>query len=423
MQTCTRSSQLVRTVLGTFALLAFAAPAGAQPISAFWDASSGLLPNQVCPAWTTIDTNPTADPVIANGALTVTTTAGSETMAFIQNLDPPGTGSLEVDARVQLVSGSSTAANRGPAMIVITSAANAGVIFVIDSGQIFITQSGDVKGPSANVDTTAAFHTYHIEVSQAGAVNVLYDGAPTLTGFTYTNPAIFGADRRIIWGEGADEAFGTSHWQFLNHNGAVCPSGTTTTAASTTTTSTTSLPGSTTTVVGGTSTSTTSHAGSTTTSTSHAGSTTTSTSRPGNTVTTTSRPAGNTLPTTTTTLPGQTCNGNANTLDDVLCRLDALRARIVAESDLKKFQSKAISQTTKAISLAQQAASACDTRDTKKAKSGVKKAQRQLINLAHRLRSLNARKQLDPTLRNDIAGQADAIRGELHAMKGNPCAG
>jgi hypothetical protein len=298
-------------------------------------------------------------------------------------------------------------------MIVVTTAPDTGTILVIGVDEIFLTQTGDVKGPNALVDTDGDFHTYHLEIAPSGAVNVLYDGAPTLTSFTYGNGNVFGPTRRIIWGEGADEAFGTSLWEFVHHNASVCPGGTTTTGASTSTTptSTTLVVTTSTTLFGASSTTTTAHALTTlpvllTTSTSAAASTT--------------EPHGST---TTTTLPSETCDNETSALERLLCQLDLFRARIASESGLGKFQSNALKQIGKAIGRAQDADAACTSGNARKAKNGVKRAQRPLIGLSHRLRSLNARKQLDPTLRSELSGEADALRNALRAMKNDPCAG
>jgi hypothetical protein len=40
---------------------------------------------------------------------------------------------------------------------------------------------------TAFVDTNQAFHTYRIEVGSPGDIVVFYDGAPTLSGSTYSD--------------------------------------------------------------------------------------------------------------------------------------------------------------------------------------------------------------------------------------------
>ena len=63
-------------------LAAFNGPAGAQaPTASVWEASSGLLPTQVCPAWSLTDTS-TSDPVLAPSGLTISDAPGEDLFYF-----------------------------------------------------------------------------------------------------------------------------------------------------------------------------------------------------------------------------------------------------------------------------------------------------------------------------------------------------
>ena len=200
----------------------------AQPTESVWEASSGRLPTEVCPAWTLVDTAAGADPVLVAEGLKLVTAAG-EDMLFMQTLDPVGPDPLVAEAHMRFVSGSSIVTNRAPGAIVVTVASNLGVFFGIGADEIFLTTSGDVRGTSATVDTDEAAHTYRIEVTGGGAVTVFYDGVSTLTGITYTNAEAFGGERRLLWGEGPIQASGSLIWESFKHNAASCSSGTTTT--------------------------------------------------------------------------------------------------------------------------------------------------------------------------------------------------
>src|SRR5262249_49500069 len=153
--------------------------------------------------------------------------------------------------------------------------------------------------PTAAVATTDGQHTYHIEITN-DVVLATYDGKKVLDGFTYGDGDVFGPTRRILWGEGPDEAYGTSIWQQVETNGAVCDPNTSTTT-STTTVSTTTSPGAT-----------------VTTSTTGTGDTTTET----------------TGSTTTTTLPPGCEDSASGSLDGILCRLTALDASVQATPEL-----------------------------------------------------------------------------------------
>ena len=73
----------VRPLAILVALGALAGPAVAQtPTASVWQASSGLLPTQVCPAWTLTDTS-ASDPVLAPSGLTISDTTG-EDLFYVQ---------------------------------------------------------------------------------------------------------------------------------------------------------------------------------------------------------------------------------------------------------------------------------------------------------------------------------------------------
>jgi hypothetical protein len=419
----------------------------AQPTEAIWEAASGLTPDQVCPAWTLVDTAPGADPVLSGGVLTLATAAVAEDMFYLQtDLTAPLPDPIVVEGRLRFVSGSSNLDSRGPAAIAITTAENTGTLFFVGADTIFLTADGDVRGPSASVDTDGAAHTYRIEVTAAGVVTVSYDGTPTLTGATYTNAAAFGSVPRILWGEGSIVALGTQAWESFRHNAATCGSGTTTTGApSTTTTSTTEAststaeipttsststePSSSTTVEPTTSSSSTTVEATTSSSTTLVVPTTSSTSQPAPTSTSTSTslpPASTTSSTahstTTSTVPPGTCDDvSPGSLAAVRCRLDILAARIDGETGLGKLRAKLASTLDRAIALAGEADAACTAADTKTASRRMKQVQKLLQNMAHRLRGLAARKQVDSGLRAELLATIDGIRSDVAGLRKHPC--
>ena len=60
-----------RHLVAFLVVTALGGRAGAQtPTQSVWQAASGLLPTQVCPAWSLIDTS-ASDPVLAPTGLTI----------------------------------------------------------------------------------------------------------------------------------------------------------------------------------------------------------------------------------------------------------------------------------------------------------------------------------------------------------------
>lgn len=136
--------------------------------------------------------------------------------------------------------------------------------------------------------------------------------------------------------------------------------------------------------------------------------------------TTTTHPPTTTLPpTTTTTLPPQDCAGTPQgaTFDSILCRLDALAARVQGENGLGSFQSKLAKSLDTARSRAEDAQSLCDAKNAKKAKKRLQEAGKAVSQYVHRLAGLPARKKLDGTLRTDFLQAGQAIGPDLSSLR------
>jgi hypothetical protein len=415
----------------TVAIVATARLAAAQPTESVWEASSGLTPDQVCPAWTLTDSAAAADPVLAAGVLTLSTATNTEDMFYTQAIPLPAPDPIVIEARVQLVSGSSSSDNRGPIAIGVTTSSSTGAFLFVGTDEMFLTGDGDVRGASAVVDTDAAPHTYRIEITAAGAVSVSYDGTPTLSGTTFTSASAFGPDPRVLWGEGSVLTFGTEAWTSFRHNAALCESGTTTTVTTTSTTttdtevtttssttsSTLGVPTTTTTVLPPTTSTSTTTLPPTTSSTTS----TTSTSSPSassSTSSTTSRPIATT---TSTTLPGGCDDVTPGSLAALRCRLDVLAARIQSAPGLGGFRSKLAQNADRAVALAGEADAACTDGDHKTASRRLKQIPKQLQKMTHRLHGLAARKQLDAGLRAELITVIESIRQDAAALRKNPC--
>jgi hypothetical protein len=340
-------------------------PAGAQtPTESVWEASSGLLPTQVCPAWTLTDTS-ASDPVLAPSGLTISDATG-EDLFYVQTdaLDVvPVPDPIVVEARMRFVSGTSSGSNRAPANVVVTTAANTGTLLGIGSDEIFLTGVGDVRSQTANVDTEGGSHTYRIEVTAAGAVTVFYDGTATLAGTISMSVDAFGPVRRIIWGEGSHIASGAHVWESVAHNLATCPTGTTST-------------------------------------------------------TTTLASA-----TTSTTVPPSECGDDAapGTVRTLRCRLRILADQIAAANGLGQFRAKIQSTLTQASARVDQAVSACATGDDKTASRRMKQTGKFLQKMTHRLSGLTARKKLDARMRSDLIQVIESIRSDVSGLRKKPC--
>lgn len=132
-------------------------------------------------------------------------------------------GPFFIEARLRFVSGSSSLASRAPISIAFTTAPNIGTTLFIGLDRVFFNTGDATAGPSAVVDTNGAFHTYRIDYDGAGALSLAYDGNTVLAGATFTSASFNGPQERIAWGEGSILAFGTSEWQYFQHNALAVP--------------------------------------------------------------------------------------------------------------------------------------------------------------------------------------------------------
>jgi Thrombospondin type 3 repeat len=104
------------------------------------------------------------------------------------------------------------------------------------------------------------------------------------------------------------------------------------------------------------------------------------------------------------------------------CRLASLIEAVRSESRLGKLQVNLLKTAQKAKQRKEAGESACAGRKAKTAKKQLKKAVRRLIQFAHRLRSNNARKNVDQAVREPLATGADEIQGDARTlMRGLTC--
>jgi cysteine-rich repeat protein len=186
-----------------------------------YEASSGLFPQDVCPAWFAGDSATPENPAIVNGKLILSTSSGSEAMAYSQSgfVTPYP---FVFEARMKVVSDSGPP-SRSSSMIRLTTASQRGAVLVIRPDQVNLLSNDLTVGASANVDTNDAFHTYRIEIDANSVVEVYYDGVLLFTGSLFTNAATFGTDTNIAWGSFSSFAYGISEWEFVRHNAMACP--------------------------------------------------------------------------------------------------------------------------------------------------------------------------------------------------------
>lgn len=137
------------------------------------------------------------------------------------------------------------------------------------------------------------------------------------------------------------------------------------------------------------------------------------------TIPTTTATTSTTLTTTTTTLVPSGCDGvpAAPTFASIDCRLVALLTRLTAESDLGAFRAKLVQNVSKAKDAEEASAGACAASDLKRTSQRLKQSIRDMIEYAHNLQTLRARKKLPRTLRADLLAEGNPITSDTKSLK------
>ncbi len=208
----------------TFSVLVFAtavcAAAGSQAAAPpyRWDAASGLLPDQVSPPFTLVDTASPEDPVLAGGVLTLSGNLVAETMYYrVTGNDIGLPDRLQIDFRMHYVSGNRTTSVVAPAAVAFTQQGNVGNVLWIGKDEAFLWKGLNTIGArTTSIDTDGAFHDYRVLVdgkATGSAITVWQDGTPILSGATFANSDANSDLPRVAFGEFSIRAAGVSEWQ------------------------------------------------------------------------------------------------------------------------------------------------------------------------------------------------------------------
>jgi hypothetical protein len=126
---------------------------------------------------------------------------------------------------------------------------------------------------------------------------------------------------------------------------------------------------------------------------------------------------------------GDACEGpcagvpSGPTFASLNCRLAALIAAVQAEPALGKLQPKLVKAAETAKMRKETAEGFCTQGDAKGAKRQLKKVVRKLIQFSHRLRSNQARKTVDESVREPFAVEGDAIQDDARTLLATPPCG
>ena len=188
-----------------------------------WEGSSGEAPSSSC--WNA-SVDPSASVTFGSGAMTISTSSGGQNVYWYQSGSQIAfLPTFVLEARVKYLSGSTAHVSRAPVSILVETAPFLGNVLFVGADDVFILSDDLVRGASAAVDTDGDFHTYRLSIA-GSSVSVEYDGAPLLSGSTFFNNAsFFAGTERILFGEGSSFAYGSSVWEYVEHNSGADPCG------------------------------------------------------------------------------------------------------------------------------------------------------------------------------------------------------
>ncbi len=186
--------------------------------NAYWEASSGSFPNEICPEWILGDSVDTEIPEFNGDTLVISTSDFSEHMNYYQSdseLEIPDTWVME--AKLKLISGGYNWSSRGPAQIGFSKAPDSGNILFIRPDTVFLLNSDTIIGDIALVDTDNDFHTYRIAIDSTDSIRVYYDDTFILSGNIFEWAGFYDGTQ-LVWGQVSRNAYGTSKWLYFRHN-------------------------------------------------------------------------------------------------------------------------------------------------------------------------------------------------------------
>ena len=123
-----------------------------------------------------------------------------------------------------------------------------------------------------------------------------------------------------------------------------------------------------------------------------------------------------TLPTTTTTTLPAACLVEAS-FASLECRVDALGPRIQGATDLGRTKTTLTQQVTKLSGKLRDADQQLAAGNTRQAKTRLKKAERVLIAIGFRLRSLTGRKQIGSATRSELQNTITGLDNDLRTLR------
>lgn len=210
---------VLRFVLSVFMLCLTAQGAFAGWASVY-DASTGLYPDEVEPAWNMTKVGYNSKISIVDGILAISTDIYTRDFLYFRQNLAEGQGPTEgkpwvIEASVRYVSSTDYNNHRSPVAIGFTPAIGTNNVLFLEKDRIFLLDEYGKAGSSVEVDTDDAFHVYRIVIDHNGGVEVYYDGELVLEGQTYYYYAY--DELMVWWGDGTLGEYGASEWAYIKY--------------------------------------------------------------------------------------------------------------------------------------------------------------------------------------------------------------
>ncbi|MFZ1684556.1 MAG: FISUMP domain-containing protein [Candidatus Zixiibacteriota bacterium] len=185
-----------------------------------WQASSGKLPDEACPAWLAVGVGLNSSMEFVGDTLLINSEAGydSDTVFYLQSAPMWHSPSrLSIEFRMKFVSGTRTETGNAAAGVRFAVSDDTASTLYIGQDVAFLSDRSGNQTDSAIFDTDGSFHTYHVVVDSVRNIFVYCDDTLRITGQMDGGWWPMLPDG-IEFGDIGMGAAGQSKWLYVKHN-------------------------------------------------------------------------------------------------------------------------------------------------------------------------------------------------------------
>ncbi|MEM1450368.1 MAG: hypothetical protein AAF957_27195 [Planctomycetota bacterium] len=205
-------------------LAALLAPAALAQVQGGWEVSSGLLPDDVVPAFVRLVAGPCTDgsASLSPTELTIDDVSPCPEDVLVYRFEQPaepGTGPdmHRAEARLRVVQSTGSDPDQGVAFLGMSPAGGCGWSIYVDTGSVKLFRDDQEIGRTT-LDATV-MRTYRIQANTTtGTVALFVDGVLRVGGSYPPTCFAIGSPRTVTFGNLSGRDGGVTQWEFVRHN-------------------------------------------------------------------------------------------------------------------------------------------------------------------------------------------------------------